>query len=88
MGVENTSVRNHENGLEHFFVQVVVQGGEAIAQPGDGVGFAAARRMLQQVVLPLAACLRVGNEFFHYVQLVIAWEDEKGFFLLDLLAVL
>ena len=57
-----------------------------MGQPANRVAFAAARRVLNQVVVARALRPRIGFEFAHHVKLMIARKDQR--FALHLLAVL
>ena len=49
--VEDQAVGHHDDGVEHPLA-VVLQADQLVGQPGDGVGLAAARRVLDEVAVP------------------------------------
>ena len=71
LAVQHPAVGDDNDRLENFLVPVVVQAG----QPRNGVGFARARAVLDQVVVPRAAGPHVGQQLCHYVQLMVPRED-------------
>lgn len=74
--VQHAAVRDHDDGLEYLAFLRVMQAAEAVGQPGYGIGFAAARAVLDQVLLPRAVCADVVQQLVQHVPLVIAREDE------------
>ena len=66
----------------------LLQADELVRQPGDRVGLAAARRVLDQVALPGAVRRRVGQQLAHHVELVVAREDLRLLLLAGLLVLL
>jgi hypothetical protein len=72
--VQHAPVRDHHHGVEELLVARVVQALQAVGQPRDAVALAAARRVLNQVVLAHALGHRGGDELPHHVQLVVARE--------------
>jgi hypothetical protein len=74
--VEHHAVGDHDHGVEDFPVPLVVQAGEAVGEPGDAVGLAAAGGVLDQVAP--ARTLGAGGvgEPAHGVELVEAWEEQ------------
>ena len=69
-------------------VVVLAQADELVGQPGDGVGLAAAGRVLDQVALARAVLPGVGQELAHHVELVVAREDLRPLLLAGLLVLL
>jgi hypothetical protein len=49
LAVEHVAVGHHQHAVEHLAVLGVVQVGEEMRGPGDGVGLAGAGRVLDQV---------------------------------------
>ena len=72
--VQHPPVGDHDHRVEPRLA-AVLQADELVRQPGDGVALAAAGRVLDQIPLAGAACLGVGQEFLHHVELVVAGED-------------
>ena len=77
---------NHDNAVEYNFIIFVMQIGQVVCQPGDGIGFTAACAVLNQVVTSGAMLVYIGNQFANNIQLMIAREDHYG--LLGILFVL
>ena len=73
--VQDHPVGHHDDRVEDLFVLLVVKARQAMGQPGDGVRFAAAGRVLDQVVGPGAMLSGIGHQFSHAIKLVIARED-------------
>jgi hypothetical protein len=61
LAVEHGAVGQHHHGVVDLPVLLVVQRGEPMGQPGDGVGLAGARRVLRQVVGPGAGLLAAAS---------------------------
>ena len=80
LGVQHRAVSDHNNAGEHRPIFVIVQGGQAVGCPGDGVGLAGTRGVLNQIVVPRAVCAHIGQKLAHHVQLMIAWEDQLFIF--------
>lgn len=83
LGVEDFPVGDDDDGLEYFGVCVVVESHEPVGEPGDGVGFAASRTVLNEVVFAGSVLPDVFEEFGDDVELVVSGEDEgfsAGFF--------
>ncbi len=55
--VQNHPVSDHDDRVEDLLVLLVIETGQPMSQPGDGVGLAAAGRVLDEVVGP-GPCLR------------------------------
>ena len=72
--VEEATVGDHDDGVEHPRV-VLPEPDQLMGEPGDGVGLPAAGRMLDEIPLPGAVPVRVGQEPAHYVELVVARPD-------------
>ncbi len=80
MAVEDNAVCNDDHRIEHRFAVFIVQRGEPIGDPRNGVRLAAARRMFDEVAFARAVFLNVGNDFVYDVILMIAREDQLLFF--------
>ena len=51
LAVQNTPVRDDDDSLENLVVAGVMQAGKAVRQPSYGIGLAAARAVLDEVVM-------------------------------------
>ena len=91
--VQHPAVCDDDDGLEDLLVVVIVQAGETVSQPGNGVGLAGTGAVLNEIVLAGAIGLYIGQQLGHHIQLVIPWEDHPlglylaGLFILLLLQV-
>ena len=75
LAVQHPAVGDDDNGLEDLLVPGVMQPRQAMRQPGNGVGLARARAVLDEVVAPGAVSPHVLQQLGHHVQLVIPGED-------------
>ena len=73
--VEHDPVRDDHDLVENLPVRGIVEVGEAVGEPGYGVGLAGARGVLDQVALPRPVLPGVGGEGEHGIPLVVAGED-------------
>ena len=71
--VENPAVRHHDHGIENLLV-VSLQADELVRQPGDGIGFAAAGGVLDEIPPARAVRRDVRQCLPHHVKLVITRE--------------
>ena len=91
--VQHPAVGNDDDRLEDFLVVVIVQTGEPMGQPGNGIGFAGTGAVLNEIVLAGAIGLYICQQLGHHIQLVVPGEDHPlglhlaGFFVLFLLQV-
>ena len=74
LAVENAAVGDDDDRVEDRHV-VFRETDQLVGEPGDGVGLAAARRMLDQVAPARAVAARVGEKRAHHVELVVARPD-------------
>ena len=73
--IEHDAIGDHDHAIEDARVGSIVQGREPMRQPTDRVALAAARGMLDKVVVPYAfAACRV-HQHAHRFELVVAGED-------------
>ena len=72
--VEDAPVGDDDDRVEDRRI-VLRQADQLVGEPGDGVGLAAARRVLDQVALARAVPAGVGQELAHHVELVEARPD-------------
>src|SRR5260370_32375459 len=77
--VENAPIRDHNDGVEDCGI-VLFQTDELMGEPGNGIGLAAACRMLDQVSLSCPVGLCGIQQLSHDVQLVITREDLRSLF--------
>ena len=73
--VEHDAIGDHDHAVEDALVGGIVQGREPMRQPTDGVALAAARGMLDEVVVPHALATRGVHQYAHRLELVVAGED-------------
>jgi len=76
LAVEDLAVGDDDDGVEHRLVVVVVERGQAVGEPSDGIGLAAAGGVLDEVALSGAVLAGMGDHSADRVALVIAREDE------------
>ena len=69
--VQIHTIRHHNDGIHHGLA-VFLQPHQLVRQPGNGVGFAAARRMLDEVFVPDAFLLHIGKKRTHHHKLMKA----------------
>ena len=72
--VEDAAVGDDEHGIDER-TTVPFERDQLVGEPGDGVGLAAARAVLDQVASADAVCTHVGKQLLHDVELVVARED-------------
>jgi hypothetical protein len=80
--VDDVAVGHHQHRVEDLLVLGVVQLGEEVRRPGDGVGLARARRVLDEVLAAGPVAQHRGLELAGHVELVEAREDEPDDLLL------
>ena len=91
--IQHPAVGNDDDRLEDLLVVVIVQAGEPVSQPGNGVRLAGTGAVLNEIVLAGAIGLYIGQQLGHHIQLVIPGKDHPlglhlaGFFVLFLLQV-
>ena len=73
--VEHHAVGHDDHAVEDPLVPVVVQRGQPVGKPADAVALAAARRVLDQVVLSDAVCPGRLHQRAHGVELMEARKD-------------
>ena len=74
LAVEEDAVGDHDDRVEDRGV-VLFKPDQLVGQPGDGVGLAAARRVMDQVALARAVRAGVGQDFTHHIELVVTRPD-------------
>ena len=74
--VQHAAIGDDHDAVEDLAVLAVVEAREPVRQPGDAVGLAAPRGVLDQVAPAGALCARHGDELPHRVELVVAGEDQ------------
>ena len=75
--VEHHAVGHHDHAVEDALVGRVVQRRQPVRQPADGVALAAARRVLDEVVVPHALAAGGIHQHAHRLKLVVAREDHR-----------
>ena len=78
LGVDHVAVGHHEHRVEHLLVLRVMQVGEEVRRPGDGVGLARPGRVLDQVLAAGALVQHRGLQLPGRVELVVAREDHAA----------
>ena len=73
--IEHDAIGDHDHAVEDARVGGIVQGREPMRQPADCVALAAARGMLDEVVVPHAVAARRVHQHAHRFELVVAGED-------------
>jgi len=74
--VENRSVGQDHDRVVDLLVTFIVQARQPVGQPGDGIGLARARRVLDKEIGPGPARSGSSNQPPHAVQLMVPGEDE------------
>jgi len=64
---------------DNDIISEVIGFDELIGQPGDGVGFAASRRVLDEIAFAHTLMSHIFDELAHHIHLVIAREKEGAF---------
>ena len=75
--VEHHAIGDDDDAVENPFVCLVVERSQPVGEPANRVALAAARRVLNQVVMPHALFARRLNEPSHSVELMVAREDHR-----------
>lgn len=76
--IQHSAVGHDHDRVEHLLVSGIVELGELVGQPGDRVGLAGTRRVLDEVPLPGAVGLRVLDQPGDGAPLVVAGEQHLG----------
>ena len=77
LAIQNTPVRDDNDGVEHPPVLGIMQDGKLVGEPGNNEAFAASRRMLDQVTLTRRATARVSEHPTNGITLMITREDQR-----------
>ena len=72
--VQHPPIRHHDHRIDDRLT-VPLQPDQLVGQPGDGVGLAAAGRVLNQILVADAPPRRVVQQLPHHVELVVARPD-------------
>ena len=75
--IEHDAVGDHDHAVEDALVGSVVQRREPMRQPADRVALAAARGMLDEIVVPHAFAARGARQRAYRLELVVAWEESS-----------
>ena len=81
LGIDDVAVGDHQHGVEDLLVPGVMQLGQEVCRPGDGVGLARTRRVLDQVLAARPVVEHGPLELAGDVELMVTGEDD----VLDLL---
>lgn len=76
LGVQHPAIRHHNHAGKNRPVVGVMQGGQPVGGPGNGVGLAGACAVLDQIVVAGTVLIHVRHQHPHHVQLVEAGEDQ------------
>ena len=79
LGIQVAPVRDDHDRVKDRLILRIMQRGQTVCRPGDGVGFAGTGGVLNQVVMTGSVHQDIHNQFSHHVQLMIAWEDQTLF---------
>ena len=74
--VDHVPVRNDNHRIENLFVVGIVQVAQEVGRPGDRLCLAAARRVLNQVLLARSFFQHFGQQVTSYVKLMETGEDD------------
>jgi hypothetical protein len=69
--VENATVGDYDDRVEDLLV-IALHANQLVREPCNGIGFAAARRVLDQIALACSIAVHVGQRLANYAKLVIA----------------
>ena len=73
--VQHHAICDHDDGIHQQIAVRVLQPGQLMRQPCNGIGLAAARAVLNEIALADAVLLHIRQQAFHRRQLMIARED-------------
>jgi hypothetical protein len=82
LGIDHVTVGDDDDGGEQLLILGVLQVGEEMSGPRNGVGLARACRMLDEELATRALLQNLGLQFSGGIELVIAGEDGVGDLLL------
>ena len=82
LGVQHVAVADHQHTVKQLLVLGVVQVGQKVGGPCNGIGLARAGAVLDQVLLPRALRQHRIQQLAGGVQLVVTREDDPGDLLL------
>ena len=71
------SIGHHNHAVEDALIRRVVKRRQSVRQPADRIALAAARRVLDEVVVTYAVTSRSVHEHSHRLELVVAGEDHR-----------
>ena len=80
--IEHVAVADHQHAVEQLMVLRIVQVGQKVRRPGNRIGLAAARAVLDQVFMPCPLGQHGGLQLARGIELVVAREDEARHLLL------
>ena len=70
-------VSDNADRIKNDFVFPVVQGGKTVGQPCNGIGFAAARRVLNEIVFLAVMFYYICHQLAHGIELMITGENQR-----------
>ena len=76
LAVHHNSVGDDADRIKNDSVLPVVKGGQTVRQPRDGVGFPAARRVLDEIIFLAVVLYHVRSQLAHNMKLMIAGENQ------------
>ena len=74
--VDHVAVGDHQHGIEHLSVVGIVQLGQKVRRPCDGIGFATACAVLDEVLSARPVVEHCGLEFARHVELMKPRKDD------------
>ena len=75
LAVQHTAVGYNNHRLEDLLILRIVQTGQTMRQPCDGIGFTGARTVLNEIILAGTIPSHIIQQLGYHIQLVIARED-------------
>ena len=75
LAVQHPAVGDDDDRLEDLLVVVIMQTGEPVGQPCNGVRLSGTGAVLNEIVLAGAVGLYIGQQLGHHIQLVVPRED-------------
>ena len=79
LAIQYHTIGDHDNGIKQAIVLCVVNGGQPIGNPGNGVGLAGTGGVLNQIVGAYTVLTHINHNLSHHIVLVVAGEDHLFF---------
>ena len=76
LGIQHRTVSHDDYGVENGLVVVIVQAGEPVGSPCDGVGLPGTGAVLHQIIFAGAIGSDILDQLPHHLHLVIPGEDD------------